>query len=372
MKSRLFTILTLLALVLSSLLAGCNAANSSEAGTVTVTDLLGREVVIPAEVSRVIAIGPGALRLYVYAGDLDYVVGVEGFEADNPIGRPYLLANPGLAELPVIGQGGPNNAPDPEKILTATPDVIFSTYATEASVADELQAKTGIPVVVLSYGGTSFGVTTLYGQGVLDSLQLIGQVIGNSAKAQAATDYLQQALEDLGKRTRDIPDADKPSVYVGGLGARGTHGIESTQGDYSLLNAINAKNVVDETGQSGSVMIDKEKLLAWDPDYLFIDLGGFAAVLEDYQKNPTVYESLSAVQNGHVYAQLPYNYYTTNIDTTIADAYYLGKILYPEAFADIDPVQQADEVYQALLGKPAYAQMAEDFGGFRQLNLSGE
>ncbi len=372
MKSRLITIFISLVIVLSSSLVGCNAATPTIAEDVTVTDLLGREVSIPADVTRVIAIGPGALRLYVYAGNLDYVVGVEQMEADSSTGKPYMLANPDLAKLPIIGQGGPNNAPDPERILTVAPDVIFSTYASEASVADELQAKTGIPVVVLSYGSASFGVTALFGQGVPDSLELIGQVIGDDAKAQAAVDFLNQALEDLGTRTSDIPDADKPSVYVGGLGARGSARYQSTQGDYSLLNAINAKNVVDETGQSGSIMIDKEKLLDWDPDYLFVDLGGLAAVLEDYQKNPTIYESLSAVQNGLVYTQLPYNYYTTNIDTTIADAYYLGKILYPEAFADIDPVQKADEVYQALLGTAVYAQMAEDFGGFRQLNLSEE
>lgn len=95
-------------------------------------------------------------------------------------------------------------------------------------------------------------------------------------------------------------------------------------------------------------------------------------MLEDYQKNPTFYESLSAVQNGRVYAQLPYNYYNTNVDTAIADAYYLGKILYPAAFADIDPAQKADEIYTALLGRPVYAQMAESFGGFKQLDLNEE
>jgi iron complex transport system substrate-binding protein len=371
MKSRFFTVL-LLVTALSILLAGCNAANPNKTETVSVTDLLGREVSVPADVSRVVAIGPGALRLYIYAGNLDYVVGVEQIEADSPAGRPYLLANPELAELPVIGQGGPNNAPDPEKILMIAPDVIFSTYATEASIADELQAKTGIPVVVINYGSIGFGTTAIFGEAVQDSLRLIGDITGQTEKAQAAIDFLQKIQRDLDSRTRDISDADKPSVYVGGLGARGTHGIESTQGRYALLDAIHAKNVVDETGGSGSIMIDKEKLLAWDPDYIFIDQGGFAAVVEDYQKNPTFYESLSAVQNDRVYAQLPYNYYSTNIDTAIADAYYLGKILYPTAFADIDPVQRADEIYRSLLGQPVYAQMAESFGGFKRLSLSEE
>ncbi len=366
MKQRFFTLLLLPVL---ALLIGCTVAPQIGNQQVTVTDLVGRQVPIPAKVERVVAIGPGALRLYVYAGNLDYLVGVEQIEVDSPIGRPYLLANPSLAELPVIGQGGPNNAPDPEKILAATPDMIFSTYATDAAAADELQAKTGVPVVVISYGAAGFGATTIFGEAVQDSLRLIGNITGQSDKATAAVAFIQQARQNLEDRTKDIAEADKPSVYVGGLGARGTHGIESTQGRYALLEVIHARNVVDETGESGSIMIDKEKLLAWDPDFIFVDQGGFAAVEEDYQKNPVFYESLSAVQNGKIYAQLPYNYYNTNIDTAIADAYYLGKILYPEAFADIDPAQKADEIYQSLLGQPVYAQMAAAFGGFRELNL---
>jgi iron complex transport system substrate-binding protein len=368
MKPRFSVILLLLVLTLP-VLCGCKASNSSVGKTVTVTDLLGRKVSIPAEVSRVIAIGPGALRLYVYAGNLEYVVGVEQMDADSATGKPYLLANPSLAKLPVIGLGGPNNAPDPEKILTVKPDVIFSTYATDASSADELQAKTGIPVVVISYGGAGFGTTAIFGQAVQDSLRLIGNITKQSEKAQAAVDIILQAQKDLDERTRNIAEADKPSAYVGGLGAKGIHGIESTQGQYALLDAIHAHNVVDETGTGGSIMIDKEKLLAWDPDYIFIDQGGLAAVVEDFQKNQAFYDSLSAVQNGKVYAQMPYNYYNTNIDTAIADAYYLGKILYLATFADVDPEKKADEIYQALLGHPAYAQMAVDFGGFGVLIL---
>jgi iron complex transport system substrate-binding protein len=351
------------------LLGGCQSAAQGEAEHIKVTDLLGREVAIPTDVQRVVAIGPGALRMYVYAGNLDQVVGVEQMETGDVSGKPYMLANPELAALPIIGQGGPNNAPDPEKILTVSPDVIFSTYATDASAADELQAKTGIPVVVISYGPGGFGTTAIFDEVVQDSLGLIGQISGQNEKAQAAVNFLLQVRQDLESRTVDIPEDSKPTVYVGGLGSRGTHGIESTQGRYSLLDVIHARNVVDETGESGSIMIDKEKLLAWDPDVIFIDLGGIAAVLEDYQKNPIFYESLSAVKDGQIYTQLPFNYYNTNLDTAIADAYFLGKVIYPDAFADINPEQKADEIYQSLLGYPVYSQMAETFGGFGPLNL---
>ncbi len=334
---------------------------------ITLTDMMGREIVLPGPATHVVAIGPGALRLYIYAGNLDYVVGIEQMETGDISGKPYMHANPELANLPIIGQGGPNNAPDPEKILTVAPDVIFSTYATDAAAADELQAQTGIPVVVINYGG--FGVTSIFGENIQKSLWIIGEAIGDTTKAETAFRFIQQAREDLESRTKDIADADKPGVYVGGLGSRGTHGIESTQGNYALLDVINARNVADETGKSGAVMIDKEKLLEWDPDYIFIDQGGFAAVAEDYQKNPDFYNALSAVKNGNLYSQLPYNYYSTNIDTAIADAYFLGKVIYPEAFEDIDPGKKADEIYVALLGEAVYGNMVEQFGEFGKLSL---
>ena len=368
MKRGFWIVISLIASALFAL-SGCGTAAQPASETVTVTDLLGRPVSVPAAVTRVIAIGPGALRFYVYAGNLDYVVGVEQMETGDVAGKPYMLANPSLAQLPVIGLGGPNNAPDPEKILAVNPQVIFSTYALDAETADELQAQTGIPVVVLSYGSGGFGTTSIFGQPVQDSLRLVGQILGQTAKSEAAINFLMQTQENLEVRTKDIADAEKPTVYVGGLGSQGTHGIESTQGHYALLDAIHAKNVVDETGKSGSVMIDEEKLLEWDPEFIFLDQGGYASVLEDHQKNPAFYESLSAVRNGNVFSQLPYNSYSTNLDTAIADAYYLGKILFPEAFADIDPAAKADEIYQALLGKPVYAKMVENFGGFRELRL---
>ncbi|OCZ50931.1 hypothetical protein A7D23_13880 [Dehalobacter sp. TeCB1] len=358
--------LTLAALFcLTFLFSGCSAQSSQNASAkITVTDTLGRQVEINGTAKKVVAIGPGALRLCCYFENTDIFAGIEQMEIDSPTGRPYLYANPSLAKLPVIGPGGPNNAPNPEQILAVKPDVIFTTYAADQATADNLQSKTGIPVVALSYGQTS-----TFDPKVDVSLTLIGKIIGMDKRAQELVGLMAQYKTDLDTRTKDVADTQKPSAYVGGLGMKGVHGIESTQGNYSLFNAVHAKNVVDETGKTGSLMIDKEKLISWNPDKIFLDGAGYPSVLEDYKKNPKFYQSLSAVKNGELYALLPYNYYTTNIDTSIADAYYIGKVLYPEQFKDIDPEKKAAEIYQALLGKDAYAQMAKDFGGFRKLEL---
>ncbi|MEM2530763.1 MAG: hypothetical protein QXL32_06605 [Candidatus Bathyarchaeia archaeon] len=52
----------------------------------------------------------------------------------------------------------------------------------------------------------------------------------------------------------------------------------------------------------------------------------------------------------------------------MADAYYMGKVLYPDRFGDVDPELKADEIFMAFLGKPLYRQYKEAYGGF--VNLS--
>lgn len=368
MNKRNMSVIIAILLFMALIFGGCSSKTAQDAASnlekITVNDTLGRQVEINARAKRVVAIGPGALRLCCYFNNVGLIVGVEQMDKDDATGKPYVIANPALAKLPVIGPGGPNNAPDPEKILAVKPEVIFTTYASDKASADNLQSKTGIPVVAISYGKTS-----TFDPAVYSSLKLIGKITGEEQKAREIVDYMEKCKNDLDTRTKDIPEGKKPSAYVGGLGMKGTHGIESTQGNYSLFNAVHAKNVVDETGKTGSLMIDKEKLIQWNPDKIFIDGGGFQMVQQDYQKNPGYYKTLSAVKNGEIYSQLPYNFYTTNIDTAIADAYYLGKVLYPEQFKDVGPEKKADEIYKALLGKELYAQMAKEYGGFKKLTL---
>ncbi|QGP93876.1 hypothetical protein MGLY_32990 [Neomoorella glycerini] len=356
------------ALLILIVLAGCGSkATAPGAGVpkTKIVDLVGREVEVPVPAHKIVAIGPGALRLVCYVNGTDKVAGIENVEKQKPAGKPYMLAHPELTSKPVIGPGGPDSTPDAEKLASVQPDVIFVASLVDRSRADELQAKTNIPVVVLSYGKVA-----TFDEDVYKSLQLIGKIIGNEKRAGEVVAYLKNCQQDLKARTKDIPEDKKPRVYVGALGMKGAHGIESTQARYQPFAAINARNVADETAKTGSIMIDKEKLLSWDPDIIFIDEGGLSLVQEDYRKNPQFYQSLKAVKTGRVYGQIPYNHYTTNIDTAIADAYFAGKVIFPDQFKDIDPAGKADEIYQFLLGKPLYEQMAKDFGGFKQLNLT--
>jgi len=346
-----------------ALLAGVVSATA--AGAMTVNDMAGRTVSLAVPPQRIVCIGPGALRLIVYLEAQNMLVGVESMEKQHPAGRPYWIAQPQLQALPVIGAGGSaaiNKKPDMETVLRVAPDLIVATYM-EAALADDVSGTLGIPMVVLSYGEL-----TVFDQRVFDSLRLAGKILNREARADAVIGFINGIRTDLDRRTADISDQPPVKVYVGGIGYRGTHGIESTQRDYIPLDwnhAVNAAQQVQATVGS-HVMMDKEILLGLDPDVIFIDGGGLDLVKADYRKKPDFYRALTAFRERRIYALLPFNHYTTNIDTAMADAYAIGKVLYPRRFADVDLARQADSIYTFLVGQAVAGRMQADFAPLGQ------
>ena len=69
------------------------------------------------------------------------------------------------------------------------------------------------------------------------------------------------------------------------------------------------------------------------------------------------YAILKSVREGRVYGVLPYNWYSQNFEFILANAYFIGKVLYPERFQDIDPAAKADQIYEFVVGKPVFTQM---------------
>jgi iron complex transport system substrate-binding protein len=341
--------------ILVALSGICTAAQ-----TITVTDMVGRQVTAPFDPGRIVCIGPGALRLIVYLQAASKVVGVEDMEKMNPGGRPYWLAHPELSRLPCCGPGGPagiNKKPDLEALLAVKPQVIFITYM-DASLADDVQKTVGIPVVVLSYGAFA-----TFDEAVYDAMRIAGRILNREKRANDVVTYIESLRKDMRRRNKDILEDSKPTVYVGGIGYRGAHGIESTEQRYIPFEWIGANNIAKHVKASiGShVVMDKETLLQLNPDVIFIDGGGTTLVMEDYRKKPEFYNALKAFSNHQVYTLHPFNWYTTNIGTALADAYAIGTILYERQYADVDPKQKADAIYTFMVEHAVYKSMQRDY-----------
>lgn len=355
-----FVAMVLVAASCLSLFTGCSTPDSNTGNTRTITDSQGRQVEVPEEVETIVCVGVGALRYTCYVGAADLVVGVEDYETKAGMSRLYNYVNfDKFKDLPVIGTNG---APYTEEIINVAPQVIvMSEYASVD--ADDLQAKTGTPVVVVP------GSDTTLDDAAYETIRILGQLTGMESRVAELTDYLKGIQKDLDDRTKDIPDDEKPAVYVAGVSFKGAHGFEGTESYYGPFELIHANNLANTTGQTGAFDIDLEQVLEWDPEIIFLDFNGMGLINEDYAKNPDYYNSLTAVKEGKVYSQISFRSSASNLETALADAYYAACIMFPEQFSDVDPVAKAGEIFEELLGTNPYADLKEAGYEFRPIKI---
>lgn len=341
----------------------CTGADTGS--TTTITDIFDRSVTIPSPLKEVVCSG-SSLRYLVYLQAQDLAVGVDSIEkSDNGLdARGYALVNPQFKDLPLFGEY--RGKDDPEKIIAIGPQAIFKygdatvTPAKNVETMDTLSEKSKTPVIGLLPG--SFTSDEQKKQ-FYDSLRIMGKATGKEARAEELISYMDELTADLNKRTSDIPEAERKTAYIGGVSYAGAHGIISTEPAYPPFLWINAKNVAGGRGNQHAD-IAKEALVEWDPECLFIDIGTIQMDNEGAigeLKNDASLKGLSAVKNGKVYGVLPYNWYTTNWENAFADAYYIGKILYPDKFTDVDPDKKAEEISAKFLGKSAYSTIKKQY-----------
>ena len=177
-----FSALILAAVLCFSLFAGCSASNSGGAKGRTITDGAGRQVEVPEKIESIVCVGVGALRYSCYVGARDLVVGVEDYETQAGMSRLYNYVNfDKFKDLPVIGTNG---QPYTEEIINLAPDVIVMSKSASVE-ADDLQAKTGTPVVVVP------GSDTTLDQNAYDTIRILGELYGMETRATELTVYLQ-------------------------------------------------------------------------------------------------------------------------------------------------------------------------------------
>lgn len=381
-------------LPLAALLCACGGATSSSSngGTVTITDAIGREVtLVPGKAERIVCIGAGALRLYSYVGDPTKICGIERIEVEKGEGGEFGYLNSPYAirpyqkvfghywtNLPSCGTGGPKaQVVEEEEIFACRPDLIISAYENDLAGMDQLSADLNVPVVTISYGETE-----AFDPKLLESIEILGQALGREERAEQLVDYIKGMEEDLQNRQKDIPEEDRPTVYLACQANYGLKSFGSSSAQYSIFDAAGVRNYLDEKGLTGyQPSVNLEDLVVDSPDKIILDASGLQMLKADYQVAETkeVIESIKAVQNGEVYLQMPYNSYYTNLEIAYADAYFAGKVCFPEEYEDIDMTEKANEITKMFLGVDFYSNPDRDdditdviYGGFAKVEPSLE
>ncbi|KQO67571.1 ABC transporter substrate-binding protein [Methylobacterium sp. Leaf89] len=283
------------------------------------TDAAGRTVAVPERPARILAAGPPAsVLLYTLAPDR--MVG--WIRSPTPEEKPFLA--PATRDLPVMGRltgrGGTANV---EAVLGLAPDLILdvgSTAPTYVSLADRVQAQTGIPYVLLD---GHFEKTA-------ESYRRLGALLGLESAAADLAGASEAAVADVARVIATVPEARRPRVYY----ARGPKGLETGLGgsiNVELLGVVGARNVAAAAGPGGIATVSPEQVLAWDPDVILTQDAGFRrGIAQD-----PLWSGLRAVRAGRVYQvpALPFGWFDAPPGANrLIGIRWLAQVLYPDLF----------------------------------------
>jgi iron complex transport system substrate-binding protein len=219
----------------------------SWAKTLTVTDLLGRAVVVPADPKRVVAVSSGAARLLCYLEAADRLVGIESFDKKPLLGAgPTRWAyTPRLARLPFYrAPAGPpqiNRDPDLEAVCVCARVIFIITWSRPRLTPSK--KNYGIPVVILSYSKTGLGTMD---EALLKSLRSPKDP-RQEQRAEAVVGFIHREEPGrilLARGRNGIPQNQKTRVYVGGISLNGTQASNPRRG-------LSAPGLVSNARQPG-------------------------------------------------------------------------------------------------------------------------
>ncbi|MBN1107481.1 MAG: ABC transporter substrate-binding protein [Bacteroidales bacterium] len=355
---KVFTIICFLLPAIASSCGNRGGGNAHKTGR-RLTDAAGRSVSIPDTLTSVVAIRPGTLRLLSYMGVTDRVAYIEGNEKIRNI--PYLMANPDLRDLEIIGTG---NNYDTELLASCDAELIISTFMNTAE-ADRLGKITGKPVFLLEYGNLGNRMEDLF-----KSLRLLGEIFYCQPRADTIIGYINHTITEL-KSVSSASKKEDISVYIGGVAYSGSHGITSTVPGYPPFNFLslnNSASAVESMMKSSGItqdnaFIEKEQLITWDPDYLFLDASGIS-IWQNEIDDPAFRNTMRALKEGYIYIVLPYNWYTVNYENLLCNSWFIAGILFPDIFSETDLEHKYREIYKFFLGTDIFDEIVKLYNPF--------
>ena len=309
----------------------------------TVIDAADRTVTINMPIERTLVAGPTFqdVRTICALGAADKIVGMcdHFYEVDwEDFFVVLQQAYPELLELPSIGNA---YTPSIETIASLEPDLVI---ASTPYLADTIQETTSIPTIYADYT-SALALDFKY-------FRFMGYVLNEQDRAEDLISYLSEKIAEVSEVTSDIPDDEKPKVYLAFWTFRGA--ITRTPAVYAPVEIAGGINVAEEIspGPSGPLGFDvsKEQIIAWNPDIILLHCAGGPLMfsIEDVHSDLDL-QSVSAVQNEAVYSTPGFSW-GWDQTTGVTECFYMGKLFHPEEFADVDVEKVGNEIFEEVYG----------------------
>ena len=345
-RRRSLLFLLTLTLLVSFALGGCGTTASNPAGpetpnqeikdteqeaagTIKITDMIGREVEIPRGIERVAA--------WKHLGTLVFGLGQQDKLIHqgllNATAKAMSAVDPEYAALPYF------KSVTAEELLALNTQLVFAYQDSDPNEIDQL-TEVGIPVIVLK------GETL---EESYEAARLIGKALECEDKAEEYINACQGIVDLVQERIKDVPEQERPKVFYAGPKSIYT----AASGDMlqnTMIKLAGGINVAEETIGKWA-QISPEQLIQWNPDVLFL-----GSSLGEYQGedvfSDSALQTVNAVKNKEVYL-IPSNigWWDFPAPHCVLGIQFMATKLYPDRFEDIDMLQVADDFYLRFIGR---------------------
>ena len=345
-------LIVILALIMLVSTAGCGnntaatngePATASKTDTITITDHTGKEVTIPANISRVAIDQVPLAASYVMfkGGTAENLIGLSG-NVLATISRTALVEiAPEI--LNVSTDHYENGELNVEELMKLKPDVVL--YNAGNTKHGELFAQAGIPAVGFNTNGDP---TELYA----DWLRLLEEVFQEKGKMDDIIAHGDEMIAMVKERTAKIEDNKRVNTLIL---FNVKDGVISVSGGerhfgYLWLKAINAKNAAEEV--VGVTQVNLEQIYGWQPDAIVMPGPGQCSISPSEVIANTVegadFSPLKAVQEKKVYTcdLGMWSWYIPSSDAPLVTL-WMAQQIYPDLFKDIDLKSETLKYYKA-------------------------
>lgn len=313
------------------LLPGCSAPSpqpstpaASGGDSITITDRGGRTVTIKKGADLAFGAGPpGSVMLQTFGGK--YVAGWNNKVSEDS--AKYLGA--GAKDKPVLGRAnGSDGTFNPETLLKMGVDVIIDAgdiIDKYVKADDDLQARTGIPVVMLSTDPDK----------IADGYRILGQIFNNPTRGEELAVATKNINEKISAKAKTIAEDKKVTVYSG-AGDKGLSTAPKGSIHTRVIELVGAKNAADIPlkSTSGRTDIDFEQILKWQPNWVVLGVSGDGPLATN-PKNDANFGQLDGVKSGKylIPPTAPYGWFDgpPSVNQLIGTL-WLAQSLYPDVY----------------------------------------
>ena len=301
--------LTAILLILAAMLifAACAGEATPANDTRPTYDREGTAITLPAEISRVVTLGPSNAEIIIALGLADTIVAVDMFSADVA-GLPAGVVKPfGIMD------------PDPEYIISLMPDVIF---------VGGVPRGADSPFVALENAGiTMIHVPSAESIAeIMEDIRFVAAVMSAEAAGETIIANMQAEIDEIAHiaagitATRTVYFEVSPAPWTFSLGT-GTFINE-------MIELIGAVNIFAD--QAGWVPVADEMIVARNPDVILTTTDFLPDPIEEIVGRPG-FDAITAVQNGDVFYidTASSNRPTHNITRALRE---MAAAIYPEYF----------------------------------------